>query len=214
MTSSDVSTAGVLVNASMTHSEPTTIPHEQIRRQTDTLPLFTPVEMSRLESQYASRLDSGMPASSGTISSHPLQGENEVLQRPAAAYLQNVSSHQQTLSENMPQSAAMTAGGLSTIRPPNRPREDSTAIGPSIESPIIVSDPSAGPAVLITLLLTTGARHPYKIDEKYLKRRNVASTSENVDPFSISVYTMKELVWRDWREGPHVAPDGNRTICY
>lgn len=49
------------------------------------------------------------------------------------------------------------------------------------------------------LLLTTGARHPYKIDEKYLKKRNV--TVEAMDPYNISVYTLKELIWRDWREG-------------
>jgi hypothetical protein len=49
------------------------------------------------------------------------------------------------------------------------------------------------------LLLTTGARHPYKIDEKYLKKRNV--TVEEMDPYNISVYTLKELIWRDWREG-------------
>lgn len=49
------------------------------------------------------------------------------------------------------------------------------------------------------LLLTTGARHPYKIDGKYLKKRNVEV--EEMDPYNISVYTLKELIWRDWREG-------------
>jgi hypothetical protein len=48
------------------------------------------------------------------------------------------------------------------------------------------------------LLLTTGKRHPYKIDERYLKKRNV--TVENMDPYNISVYTLKELIWRDWRD--------------
>jgi hypothetical protein len=58
-----------------------------------------------------------------------------------------------------------------------------------------------GASVNITLLLTTGARHPFTIDQKYLKKRNVAPGTEEVDPFQISVYTMKELIWRDWREG-------------
>jgi hypothetical protein len=49
------------------------------------------------------------------------------------------------------------------------------------------------------LLPSTGARHPYKIDERYLKKRNV--TIEDMDPYNISVYTLKELIWRDWREG-------------
>jgi len=52
---------------------------------------------------------------------------------------------------------------------------------------------------MITLLLPTGARHPFKIDEKYLKKRNVSV--EDMNPLNISVYTMKELIWRDWREG-------------
>lgn len=51
------------------------------------------------------------------------------------------------------------------------------------------------------LLLTSGSRHPYKIEEKYLKKRNV--NVENMDPYNISVYTLKELIWRDWREGTH-----------
>jgi hypothetical protein len=51
------------------------------------------------------------------------------------------------------------------------------------------------------LLLTSGSRHPYKIEEKYLKKRNVKV--ENMDPYNISVYTLKELIWRDWREGTH-----------
>ncbi len=37
---------------------------------------------------------------------------------------------------------------------------------------------------MITLLLTTGARHPFKIDRKYLKRRSVKV--ENDDPFNMS----------------------------
>ncbi|MCJ1312233.1 hypothetical protein MMC25_005907 [Agyrium rufum] len=50
----------------------------------------------------------------------------------------------------------------------------------------------------ITLLLHTGARHPYKIDEKYLKKRNVNVTENS--PMNMSIYTLKELIWRDWRQ--------------
>lgn len=56
-----------------------------------------------------------------------------------------------------------------------------------------------GPSLHITLLLTTGSRHPFTIDGKYLKKR--AITVENNDPFAISVYTLKELIWREWRSG-------------
>jgi hypothetical protein len=56
-----------------------------------------------------------------------------------------------------------------------------------------------GPSLDITLLLTTGSRHPFTIDGKYLKKRSI--TVENNDPFAISVYTLKELIWREWRSG-------------
>jgi hypothetical protein len=57
----------------------------------------------------------------------------------------------------------------------------------------------AGPSLMITLLLTTGSRHPFTIDGKYLRKRSV--NVENFDPFLMSVYTLKELIWREWRSG-------------
>jgi len=56
-----------------------------------------------------------------------------------------------------------------------------------------------GPSLVITLLLTTGSRHPFAIDGKYLRKRSV--NVENNDPFLMSVYTLKELIWREWRSG-------------
>lgn len=82
-------------------------------------------------------------------------------------------------------------------------RSETEAIGPASDTPAAKPDPASGPAVVITLLLTSGARHPYKIDEKYMRKRNV--TVEDMDPFNISVYTLKELIWRDWREGATLA---------
>ncbi|KAJ5152157.1 hypothetical protein N7492_010452 [Penicillium capsulatum] len=57
----------------------------------------------------------------------------------------------------------------------------------------------AGPSLHITLLLTTGSRHPFTIDGKYLRKRSV--NVEKYDPFGMSVYTLKELIWREWRSG-------------
>ena len=57
----------------------------------------------------------------------------------------------------------------------------------------------AGPTLHITLLLTTGSRHPFTIDGQYLRKRSV--NVENYDPFAMSVYTLKELIWREWRSG-------------
>jgi hypothetical protein len=74
----------------------------------------------------------------------------------------------------------------------------------------------AGPVLVITLLLTSGARHPYKIDEKYLTKRNVnvpgVTESGRKDPFSISVYTLKELILREWREEWEAQPSSPSSI--
>jgi hypothetical protein len=88
-------------------------------------------------------------------------------------------------------------------------RAESEAIGPSTDTPTINPDPTSGPVVVIMLLLTTGARHPYKIDERYLKKRNI--TVDAMDPYNISVYTLKELIWRDWREGMTTPTPGFST---
>ena len=87
--------------------------------------------------------------------------------------------------------------------PPHTLKREKTgpAIGPSSDQPILNLKELelTGPILLITLLLTTGARHPYKIDEKYLAKRNVKVDGSS--PVNISVYTLKELIWREWRNG-------------
>jgi len=81
-------------------------------------------------------------------------------------------------------------------------------------TPVVAAD--GGPVLIITLLLPTGARHPYKIDEKYLTKRNVnvpdMTESGKKDPFSISVYTLKELILREWREEWEAAPSSPSSI--
>jgi|SRR5690242_9430690 len=104
-------------------------------------------------------------------------------------------------------SESTQAAAAPSLAPPPRNElnrtETEAALGPSTDGPAANPDNSNGPTVVIMLLLTTGARHPYKIDEKYLKKRNV--TVEEMDPYNISVYTLKELIWRDWREGTFCA---------
>ena len=60
----------------------------------------------------------------------------------------------------------------------------------------------AGPSILLILLLTSGSRHPFKLDRKYLKKREVNAPDYN--PYSMSVYTLKELILREWRSGMDV----------
>lgn len=90
-----------------------------------------------------------------------------------------------------------------TTAPPPLTREKTApAIGPATDKPTPVPKESEieGPVLFITLLLSsTGARHPYKLDEKYLRKRNV--TVEGNNPINISLYKLKELILRDWREG-------------
>ncbi|CAI4213020.1 unnamed protein product [Parascedosporium putredinis] len=80
--------------------------------------------------------------------------------------------------------------------------EEATSDDATKANPVTSSD--EGPVCVITLLVTSGKKHPYKIDEKYLTKRNVnipgTTESGHKDPFSISVYTLKELILREWRE--------------
>jgi hypothetical protein len=102
-------------------------------------------------------------------------------------------------SETIPAQSSQAAATVATLPAPLN-RSETEAIGPSTDTPAAVPDSSNGPVVVIMLLLpSTGARHPYKIDERYLRKRNV--TVDDMDPYNINVYTLKELIWRDWREG-------------
>ena len=86
--------------------------------------------------------------------------------------------------------------------PPLTREKTAPAIGPATDKPTPVPRESEteGPVLYITLLLSsTGARHPYKLDEKYLKKRNVVVDGNN--PINMSLYKLKELILRDWREG-------------
>lgn len=83
------------------------------------------------------------------------------------------------------------------------------------------SSDAADISVEIMLLLTSGARHPFRIDEKYLHKRNVTVTGKTedgkTDPSSITVYTLKELILRDWRkewEQPPREPSAIRLIHF
>ena len=86
--------------------------------------------------------------------------------------------------------------------PPLTREKTAPAIGPATDKPTPVPKEADidGPVLYITLLLSsTGARHPYRLDEKYLRKRNVAVDGNN--PINISLYKLKELILRDWRDG-------------
>jgi hypothetical protein len=87
-----------------------------------------------------------------------------------------------------------------TISPEPEPEQlSASAIGSATDAPIEVvasNDPAAVNIVLI--IPATGKRHTYKIDKGYLDRRQVTVTDG--DPFNLTVYGMKELILRDWKE--------------
>lgn len=139
----------------------------------------------------------------------------------------DLPSQQQRLDDHNPAETAAAHHDTTTTDPPQSTshnsvpltRSQTEALGPSTEGPIPLppSNPNRGPTLSISLMLTTGARHPYKIDSKYLRARNVAlgntnkksggSVKEgkgkedgNVDPREVlSGYKLKELIWTDWR---------------
>lgn len=86
------------------------------------------------------------------------------------------------------------------------------ALGPDGE-PAPATDPSV-PALRITLMLTTGARHAYTISQKYLNSRKVTAvdSSGNFDPREMSGYKLKELIWTDWRSEWEARPRDPSSI--
>lgn len=91
-------------------------------------------------------------------------------------------------------------------------RTYTTAIGPSSDSPVIPAKEgeTSGPVLTVTLLLTSGARHPFRLDNKYLAKRNVEVPDHDV--FNLSVYKLKELILREWREEWEAKPSNPNYI--
>lgn len=131
------------------------------------------------------------------------EGVSATDQMPLAATIQP-QTQTSTPNPNAMPSTDIQRPEPALLPPPAAEDEEDIADGKT-DAPTAPAAIVPGAAVHITLLLTTGARHPFTIDQKYLKRRNVGSggaeMQEETDPFGISVYTMKELIWKDWREG-------------
>lgn len=116
----------------------------------------------------------------------------------------------------LPKSEQPTSTSLPAPPAPLK-RAETEAIGPTTDAPIAM--PAAtGPTLTITLMLTTGARHPYKIDERYLEKRSVEARDKDTkefNPLVMNAYKLKELIWKDWRsewEPRPAAPTAIRLI--
>ena len=121
---------------------------------------------------------------------------------------------------------AAVSGVLEAPQPPQpaviRDRSNSLAINADDEiAPVTSAAVDNGLVCNITLLLPNGNRHPFRIDERYLLKRDVEvpELTENgrKDPFSVSVYKLKELILREWRdewEGKPASPSSIRLIHF
>lgn len=149
----------------------------------------TPVEMTQFDQQAATDATSGNAPISTMPEPVSTSGEDAVQESSTVREDLGISSTTKPSSPDTARNAPLTR------------KETAPAIGSSSDKPIPVPKESdlAGPTLIITLLLTNGARHPYKIDERYLKKRAVNVDDNN--PVNLSVYTLKELIWREWREG-------------
>lgn len=203
---------------SATGTQPTEVSRalvEQIHPMQDPPVSSTPVEMTKFDESSTPDTVPRQPQSSlpppqsSAMSDTPVEGQEPKLHDltshptttipvpalPANPSMDFPGSSMSTPIKNLTQQKTVPTNGSSTEGPPPVPQE----------SEII------GPILLITLLLTNGARHPYKIDEKYLKKRSV--NVEDNNPVNMSTYTLKELIWRDWREGM-AGPDIRTFGCF
>ena len=163
-------------------NHPTTSSDAQTSMGSDTMPAVGPLNPTtttdRIESSQENRQTVAQPLTSA-LNYNPQQRE--------------------------PSTAGQTYKSAQPTSPPLTREKTAPAIGPATDKPTPVPKESEieGPLLYITLLLSsTGARHPYKLDEKYLKKRNVAVEGSN--PINLSLYKLKELILRDWREGETV----------
>lgn len=85
-----------------------------------------------------------------------------------------------------------------------------SALGVPTATPAARPKPEAAPAMQLTLLFTSGARHAFRFDDKYLAKRNIDPPKH--DPYDVSVYTLKELIFREWRDDWESKPSSPSSI--
>ncbi|OBT58078.1 hypothetical protein VE04_01824 [Pseudogymnoascus sp. 24MN13] len=88
--------------------------------------------------------------------------------------------------------------------------------GQPLASTVSPSTDVANPVCNIMLLLTSGARHGYRVDERYLLKRQMTipgvTETGKKDPYSISVIMLKELILKEWREEWDAKPTSPSSI--
>ncbi|OJJ77133.1 hypothetical protein ASPBRDRAFT_24841 [Aspergillus brasiliensis CBS 101740] len=144
---------------------------------------------------------------------HPDHNQAES-QEPSSLDAKPTDNNGDNTSAPVPKQVPVDAAPSASASPEQNDEAKAPAAGSEPSSQ--VSDEAAkeeedtGPSLVITLLLITGSRHPFKIDGKYLRKRSV--NVENYDPFAMSVYTLKELIWREWRQDWEPRPSSPSSI--
>lgn len=117
------------------------------------------------------------------------------------------------LVEGPPAAVALATGTVATPIDNIIPPTAATTVPVTGESPpssgmrTPSSSPPIGPSVValsVTLLLISGVRHQFTMDETYLEQHSVKAQSgkESLrDPFEMSVWQLKECIWKDWKDG-------------
>ncbi|TKA33762.1 hypothetical protein B0A50_00598 [Salinomyces thailandicus] len=184
-------------------------------QEADPSPTTAPGASTAPSGQHTSpspvELDALPATTQSTSHPHPVDQVDPAQSTAQPAELDGTSAAAPTPSQ------PTTAASEQPKSAPALTRMQTEALGPATENPINVPSAATGPVLSITLMLTTGQRHPYKIDEKYLKNRNTEpkGSSGQFDPLCLSGYKLKELIWTDWRnewEPRPAAPTSIRLI--
>lgn len=171
------------------------------------MPSIPPLELGDLS---MSSTNPGEAQSTSVEKTEPLEGQTT---SGAETSLQESKKEERAeVAEPLEEAQSDKAGPLPApinTSLPAMTRQNSEAIGPSTDLPTPMLQPpqstlAAGPVIQFTLLLaSTGTRHPFQLNERYLTKRNVTAKGEDgaFDPSTISVYNLKELILKDWRDG-------------
>ncbi|KAL4754735.1 hypothetical protein BDW72DRAFT_101002 [Aspergillus terricola var. indicus] len=160
--------------------------------------------------------DSSQPVSSSTVDVSEIANKTS---SPAEAPQDNMTAVQSntgtTDKGNDAASAPSDQTNMEAIVPtsasPETEEQKVATPAPELSSDASVKEPEqSGPSLTIVLLLITGTRHPFKIDANYLRKRDISV--DNYDPFSMSVYTLKELIWRAWQDDWEPRPSSPSAI--
>lgn len=139
------------------------------------------------------------------VENHPASGGDTLVAPMTATTITTTTpANDNATTIAQPQSTDLPTMNTEETKPDPEPLSEQSedASGKEVED--------TGPSLVITLLLTTGSRYPFTIDAKYLKKRSV--NVENNDPFGMSVYTLKELIWREWRSDWETRPTSPSSI--